>query len=148
MSNTQASSLRMSCANMNVMMFTQAALKELVQWHKVSHRNIVQVSCVFNRDLIPFLVTSRIAGENLDVFLRAHGHLSLLHRMRMCKSIGCAMIALLFRKAKLRATSTINPSKSNSDIFDSPQPFLSSIDLLSLFCTPCKYCFQDMILKK
>ncbi|KAG2741752.1 hypothetical protein P692DRAFT_20907117 [Suillus brevipes Sb2] len=73
----------MSCANMNIMMFTQAVLKELVQWHKVSHRNVVQVSCVFNRDLIPFLVISRIAGENLDVFLRAHGYLSLLHRMRM-----------------------------------------------------------------
>jgi hypothetical protein len=50
----------------------QAVARELVQWHKIRHSNVVSVFGFLHRDLTPFLVTPWIAGGNLNIFLTQH----------------------------------------------------------------------------
>lgn len=68
-----------------------AVRRELAQWRKVSHCNVVSVFGVFYRDLTPFLVTSWIVGKNLNVFFRENDHLSPLHRMRMILNVASGL---------------------------------------------------------
>ncbi|KAJ8582156.1 hypothetical protein M405DRAFT_580378 [Rhizopogon salebrosus TDB-379] len=49
-----------------------AVARDLLQWHKVRHSNVVSVFGILQRDLTPFLVTPWIAGGNLNVFLTQH----------------------------------------------------------------------------